>query len=94
MNARTSQADTRVPGHPGTRMTIPRNLEELRAVSDGVARVRAAQAYLALGEEKLSEARKLRDDAVRALVEEHGPAEAARLTGLSVSSVKAIRGRP
>lgn len=72
----------------------PRTLEEVRAVRDPEARIHAASAYIAAGEEKLREARRLRDADVRALIEQHGPAEAARRSHLSLSTVKTIKGRP
>ena len=60
----------------------------------GPGRIREVAAYIEQGEQKIGDARKLRDSDVRALVAEVGPAEAARQTGLSLSTVKLIRGRP
>jgi hypothetical protein len=71
----------------------PRNLDELRAIKDPQELIQAAHAYIEAGETKLSDARKLRDEAVRVLVKKHGLAETARRTGLSQSTVKMIRGR-
>lgn len=69
-------------------------LEQLRKLRPGPERIRAISEYIALGEEKISDARKLRDEDVRTLIAEHGPAEAARMSGLSLSTVKLIKGRP
>ena len=69
-------------------------LEQLRKLRPGPERIHAISEYIALGEEKISDARRLRDEDVRALVAEHGPAQAARLSGLSLSTVKLIKGRP
>lgn len=74
-------------------MTPPRTLDELRAIKDPAARVRAADQYIAMGEEKVREARRIRDNDLRALAEKHGPAQAARLSGRSLSTVKLARGR-
>lgn len=41
-----------------------------------------------------TEARKFRDDEVRALIRQFGPSEAARRSGLSLSTIKIIKGRP
>lgn len=54
--------------------------------------VQAAIAYIEAGEVKMQEARRLRNAAVRRLVEKYGPAETARLTGIKLATVKAIRG--
>lgn len=72
----------------------PKTIDELRAVRDPEARVKAADAYIHNGTEKLKEARRLRDEAIRALVALHGPSEAARRAGVSLSTVKLIKGRP
>lgn len=69
-----------------------RTLDELRTVTNDEELIAAAAAYIAAGEAKLREARKLRNDAVRRLVVEHGPTRVARLTGMTLANVKAIRG--
>lgn len=53
----------------------------------------AAGALIEHHEDGLRGARRVRDDAIRALVTQHGPAETARRTGLSLSSVRVIKGR-
>jgi len=70
------------------------NLEQLRRLKPGPERIRAIGEYITQGEQKIAEARRLRDGDVRTLVAEHGPAEAARQSGLSLSSIKLIKGRP
>lgn len=74
-------------------LSSPANITELRALPSGVERIQAADAYIAARETAIREARTIRDGDVRALVAEHGPAEAARRAGLSLSTVKIIRGR-
>jgi hypothetical protein len=73
---------------------VPQTLDQVRAVKDREARIHAATAYIEAGESKIQEARRLRDDDIRWLATRHGPAEAARRSGLSLSTVKAIKGRP
>lgn len=70
------------------------NLDQLRKLKPGPERIRAIGEYISQGEEKIAEARRLRDDDVRTLVAKHGPAEAARQSRLSLSTVKLIKGRP
>jgi DNA invertase Pin-like site-specific DNA recombinase len=61
-------------------------------------RIRAANAYIERVEtdarEHAAEVRKFRDDEVRALIQQFGPSEAARRSGLSLSTVKRMKGRP
>lgn len=71
----------------------PRTLDELRTVRGDEEIVRAADAYITNGRHKLQEALSLRDAAVRRLAEKHGPSEAARRVGKSLSTIKLIRGR-
>jgi hypothetical protein len=71
----------------------PRNLDELRAIKDPEQLVHAATAYIKAGEQKLTDARTVRDKAIKALVKQHGLAETARRTGLSQSTVKIAKGR-
>lgn len=73
--------------------TPPRNLDELRAVTGNEQRVAAADAYLARVHDAQQEARALREEAIRGLITEHGPSKAARLAGVSLTTVKAIRRR-
>ncbi len=56
--------------------------------------LRDRPAYIEAGEEKIREARRELDADIRAVITDHGPAEAARRTGLSLSTIKAIKGRP
>ena len=72
---------------------VPRTLAELEAVRGDEAIVRAADAYIANGRKRLHDALLLRDAAIRRLAEKHGPAEAARKAGKSLSTIKQIRGR-
>lgn len=51
----------------------------------------AAQAYIAAGLVALEEARGIRDEELRRLADEVGVTAAARVAGLSVSHVKAVR---
>lgn len=69
-------------------MAGPRNLDELRAVRDPAQRALAAAAYIEQREQAIAEARSVRDDAIRALLGEHGPTKTARMCGVSVSHVK------
>ena len=73
-------------------MTTPRTLDDLRAMPPGPTRVAAANAYISQREEAITEARRLRNADIRALVEEKGLAETARLTGMKLATVKAARG--
>jgi hypothetical protein len=75
-------------------VTTPRTLDELRTIQDREERIRAASAYIEHGEEKLREARRIRDADVWDLAAEVGPAEAARRAGVSLSTVKVIRRGP
>ncbi len=56
----------------------------------GAARVEAISRYIKAGEEKIREARRLRDEDVRKLAGSLGPAETARQCGLGIHTVKAI----
>lgn len=71
----------------------PRNLTELRALPPGPERVAAADQYIAERKAAIEEARAIRNADIRDLVAEHGPAAAARMTGLSLSTVKLVRGQ-
>lgn len=62
-------------------------------MSPGADRAAAIAEYLRAGEEKLREARKLRDEDLRVLAEKFGPSEAARRAKVSLSTVKLAVGR-
>lgn len=70
--------------------TGPRSMAELRAVKGDEAQVAAADAYLSRVHAFEKQARAFRDEAVRRLVAQHGPSEAARRAGRSLSTIKAI----
>lgn len=70
-----------------------RNLQELKTMAPGAARATAIAEYIASGEAKLREARRLRDEDCRVLAGEHGPSEAARRAQVSLSTVKLAVGR-
>ena len=72
----------------------PVTLNEIRAIPDIEARIRAATAYIEHAEQMVADARKVRDDDVRTLIATHGPSEAARRSGLSLSTIKLLKGRP
>lgn len=76
-------------------MTVepPRTLADLLAVSDPVMRVKAARAYADQRQKAIAEALAIRDQAIRVLLNKHGPAEVARLCEVSLSTVKLARGR-
>lgn len=71
--------------------TVPRTYEELLAIDDDLARIVATGAYIDAGEEKLRLARQLRDQAILRLIAERGPSETARITGLSLSTIKIVK---
>lgn len=71
-------------------MTVPITLSQLRAMRPGPDRIHAISTYIEQGEQSIKSARKLRDDDVRTLVTDHGPARAAQKSGLSLSTVKSI----
>ncbi|HTF54199.1 MAG TPA: hypothetical protein VK735_42705 [Pseudonocardia sp.] len=71
-------------------MTDHATLAALRSMHPGVERIRAIGDYIKQGEEQLREARKLRNADVRALVGDLGPAQVAKASGLSLSSIKSI----
>lgn len=74
-----------------TTQGTPRTLDELRAVQGDEAQIRAADAYLARVTEFGRHARSIRDAAILRLVASHGPSEAARRAGVSLSTVKALK---
>lgn len=65
---------------------------ELDAMPPGPEKVEAARAALEVFEELVKAARRKRNAYVREMVAEHGPSKTARLTGLSLSTVKGIQG--
>lgn len=71
----------------------PRNLTELRDMPPGLERIAAADAYIAERLSAIDDARAIRNADLRALVAEHGPAATARMTGLSLSTVKLVKGQ-
>lgn len=71
----------------------PRNLAQLRDMPAGPDRIAAAGEYIAEREGAIEEARKIRNADIRALVAEYGPSAAARMTGLSLSTVKLVKGQ-
>ena len=73
---------------------MPRNLDQLRAMSPGLDRIKAADAYIVEREQAIKEARAIRDGDVRELIDKHGPAGARDRTGYSASTIRLIRGRP
>lgn len=68
-------------------------IEALRGVRDVVERAAAAQAYIARGEALLTEARAIRDAAIKEAAGQLGVSSVARTLGLSRSFVKAVRSR-
>jgi len=75
-------------------MTEPMRLAALRSMPSGMERVRSLGDYIKQGEEQLREARKLRNADVRTLVGDLGPAQVAKESGLSLSSIKSIMRPP
>lgn len=72
----------------------PGSLDQVKSIRDREARIRAATEYIDHALAKATEARQVRDADVRALIEKYGPSEAARRSGLSLSTVRLIKGRP
>ncbi len=68
----------------------PRNLDELRAVTDPAAQALAAKSYIEQREQAIKDARRIRDAAIRRLLETRGVTDTARTCGVSVSLVKAL----
>lgn len=73
-------------------MTV-NNLRELYEMPPGVERVKAVNDYIRARTEAIREARELRDDDIRVLIDEHGLAKAARMVKISLTTAKMIRGR-
>lgn len=68
-------------------------LDDLSKRTPGAERLGALTEYIAAGESKLRDARVLRDEDLRVLAAEHGKAKAARMAGVSLSTVKLAVGR-
>lgn len=68
----------------------PRNLDELRKVRHPAEQALAAAAYIAEREKAISEARRIRDEAVRRYRKNHSLSETAAACGVSVATVKSI----
>jgi hypothetical protein len=76
-------------------MTISRDeLAAARTLALREDRIRAASICIEHFGACVEEARRFRDEEVRALIRQYGPAEAARRSGLSLSTIKLIKGRP
>lgn len=71
----------------------PRTLKELRDMPAGPDRIAAARAYIAEREDAIKEAMAIRNADIRALVAEKGIAETARITDLSQSTIKLVKGQ-
>lgn len=70
------------------------DLAAVRAMPLREERIHAATALIEQVEADADAVRRFRDDEVRALIRQFGPSEAARRSGLSLSTVKLIKGRP
>lgn len=68
------------------------DFEQIDAMPLGPEKVKAAQVAVEELEELVKVARRMRNAYVREMVAEHGPSKTARLTGLSLSTVKGIQG--
>ena len=73
-----------------SRVTVD-TLEQLRKVREPAARALAAKDYIQSGEQKLGQARDIRDAAVQEYLKSHTVAETAQACGLSESTVKALK---
>lgn len=82
---------TLVYGHPMDR--TPEELER-EAGTDDETLVLTYTAEIENVEDQAQRFRLIRDDIIRRLVAKHGPAQTARITGLSLSTIKNVRGRP
>lgn len=78
-------------------MPPPRTLKELRDMPAGIDRIKAAGAYIAEREAAIEEARAVRNADIRELLAKEdrktGPAAIARATGLSISTIKLVKGQ-
>ncbi len=72
--------------------TPPRNIEALRAIIDAAEQARAAKLYVEQREKAITEAKEIRDLAIRSLLlGDRTSAAVAEMTGMSESHVKAVR---
>jgi hypothetical protein len=71
----------------------PRTLDDLRRVTDPVARAKAARSYVDQRNAAITEALKIRDAAIRELLRTEGPSSVARRCDVSLSTVKLAKGR-
>lgn len=69
----------------------PKTLAELKAIPDPAERARAARLYIDRVDTAKRDALAVRDDAIRMVLGSNGPTAAARLCGVSVSTVKLVR---
>jgi hypothetical protein len=69
-------------------------LEDLRSVKDPVVRAKAARVYIDQRQEAIRSALAIRDEAIREVLQVHGPSETARRCDVSLSTVKLARIRP
>lgn len=67
-------------------------LDEIERITDPASRSQALGGYITRAETAKSRAVRIRRQAIREVLADHGPAETARLCGVSVSLVKAARG--
>ena len=76
-------------------MPPPRTLQELRETPPGFARIAAASAYIAEREAAIEDARAIRNADIRELLKDPkmGPAKIAHETGLSLSTIKLVKGQ-
>lgn len=77
----------------GTITVMTYTLDQLRKRKPGLDRLADLNAYIEQGEEKIRAARVLRDEDIRTLAADHGKAAAARMAGVSLSTVKLAVGR-
>lgn len=66
----------------------PLTLDELKQLTDPVEMLRSSEAYLDRLHECESTAHALRRKAYRELAYEHGPSQAARMAGVSLTTIK------
>ena len=69
----------------------PKTLAALKAIPDPAERARAAKLYLAHVEQYKRDAEAVRHEAIREVLESHGPSVTAELCDVSVSLVKLAR---
>lgn len=72
-------------------MTVtPQTLDQIRKMPSGVDRIEAIANYIKSGEDKIRQARDIRDSDVRDLVQKLGPTKVSKQTGLTIHTVKSI----